>query len=80
MNEIKKTRQDMKEDFNKYIEILTKKSNWNSENGKLNKLNKKSAATLFSRLDQIGERMSGLEDKVDVLEHAHKDWKTKTKI
>jgi hypothetical protein len=37
---------------------------------KLNKSNKNSVRTPFSRLDQTKQRISGLGDKIDVLEHA----------
>jgi hypothetical protein len=37
VNEIRKTTQDIKEESNKDVEILKRKSNWNYENENLNK-------------------------------------------
>jgi hypothetical protein len=34
---------------------------------------KNTVECLFSKLDQIGDRISGLKDKVDVLGHADED-------
>jgi hypothetical protein len=44
-------------------------ADWNPIKGKLNKSNEKNSVdSLFDRLDQIENRISGLEDKVDVAE------------
>jgi arginine utilization protein RocB len=75
LNEIKKTMQDMKEEFNKernsekknHIKILEAKS--------LISQIKLSVEILSSRLKQIDDRISGLEDKTDVLEHEEEEEK-----
>jgi polyhydroxyalkanoate synthesis regulator phasin len=66
--------QEMKEEFNKdkkllkkhQIEILEMKSSINLQQQKTFK-------SLSSRLDQIEDRMSGLENKVDELEYEDED-------
>jgi hypothetical protein len=58
-----------KEEFYKYIEILKQKTNWNSRNeSSVSQI--KNSVERFIRLDQIEDRISGLEDKVDILEHS----------
>jgi hypothetical protein len=60
---------DIKEKFNKDIEILEK--NWNSWNKKFNKSNKRNLNwSLSSSLDQIKNVIPWFEDKVNVFEHA----------
>jgi chaperonin cofactor prefoldin len=68
--------QDMKEKFNKVIEIL-KDSNQNSTNE--NSQIKKSVENLINRLDQAEDRLSGLEDNVDELEYLDNNRKNERK-
>jgi chaperonin cofactor prefoldin len=68
--------QDMKEKFNKVIEIL-KDSNQNSTNE--NSQIKKLVENLINRLDQAEDRLSGLEDNVDELEYLDNNRKNERK-
>jgi hypothetical protein len=67
MNEIRKTMQVMKWDFNKDIEILKKFKNLKIKTS-ITQL-KNSVDNLTVRLDQIKDIISGLEDGVAQLEH-----------
>jgi predicted phage gp36 major capsid-like protein len=58
LDEIRKTMQDMKEEFNRDIEIFKKNQI------ELLEMKKTSVETLFCRMDQTEDRRSGLEDKV----------------
>jgi predicted nuclease with TOPRIM domain len=62
---IRKTMQDVKEEFNE---------DRNPEKNEIEILEMKSAKSnkIISRLDQIEDRISGLEHKTDVLEHSDK--------
>jgi chromosome segregation ATPase len=66
--EIKKTTQDMKQEFNKDMENLRKKEpNRNAGNKKLlNKIN--TGESHSNRLEQVENRISGLENKIDIKE------------
>jgi hypothetical protein len=49
--------------------MILKKSNWNSGKEKYNKPNKTISESLTNIIDQVEDRVSGLEDKIDYLEH-----------
>jgi hypothetical protein len=64
---ISKTAQDMKHEFNKDMENIRKKeSNRNSGNKKFDKSKKKKKESHSSRLEQVQDRLSGLEDKTEI--------------
>jgi DNA gyrase/topoisomerase IV subunit A len=66
----------VKEETNKYIEIV-KKSNWNSKNEYLTIQTNNLFGSLKYRLNKIEERITELEDQVDALQHWDED-KAKT--
>jgi hypothetical protein len=43
--------QGVTEEFNKYIEIMEKKSNWNPEDGKINNPKKNSVESLINTME-----------------------------
>jgi hypothetical protein len=61
--------QDMKEEFNKGIGILKKRSSWNFGNKKFNKPIKNSVENFTNKLYQVEDRVSGLENKSKELKH-----------
>jgi uncharacterized protein YukE len=63
LNEIRKTMQDIKGEFNKVIESWGGNTNWSSAKEKLLKSNKKSVESISSRLNQVEDKILGLEDK-----------------
>jgi uncharacterized lipoprotein YehR (DUF1307 family) len=69
MNEIKETIEHMKEDINKDMETL-KISIWNKQ---LNITNKNCNQKLGEKSGEAGNRLSGIEDKIEELDETVKD-------
>jgi uncharacterized lipoprotein YehR (DUF1307 family) len=69
MNEIKETIEHMKKDINKDMETL-KISIWNKQ---LNITNKNRNQKLGEKSGEAGNRLSGIEDKIEELDQTVKD-------
>jgi hypothetical protein len=69
MYEIKKTTQDMKEEFSNNVENTTKMNQTEilEIKSSLNQI-KNREKSHFSRLEEVENRISGLKDKIDIKE------------
>jgi hypothetical protein len=69
MYEIKKTTQDMKEEFSNNVENTTKMNQTEilEIKSSLNQI-KNREKSHFSRLEEVKNRISGLKDKIDIKE------------
>jgi hypothetical protein len=72
LKKIKKTMQDLKEELKKDIEVF-KKIKWKFWEQNSQSQIKHSFKNLTKRLDQVEDRISGIENKVNELEHSDKD-------
>jgi plasmid replication initiation protein len=72
--------QNVKKEFNKDIEILKKKSNWNLGNKKLNNPNKNSVESFANGMKQIENMISRMKDKAEELDQSDKHRKNTKKI
>jgi methyl-accepting chemotaxis protein len=76
MNEIRKTMQNMKEEINKDIEILKKRHNHFEMNSSISQINI-STENLAKKVEQVENRVSVMEDKVEELDQSvkyHKEY------